>query len=243
VPLLVIVGLAAFLIRYCCSASSKAKRRERRAARRAAFETRRAAFRERRAARMAGNHVPSFWQRVLSRGSEPGSKDYEEKRALVLQQEDVLEERMRCEIDRLHRVSAVEALEATHAQEMGVIDLEAQRFIAPPIIAPLRCQGLGAAHEMSAIMTPVQELPNANLRGGYASSTYSDPPPDYETNDGRSDLDLVVDGFQYTPDLTPEHSDAESARKRASSASSVSDGSSIISTWTNDSKDSHSSDV
>ncbi|KAF2089736.1 hypothetical protein K490DRAFT_9086, partial [Saccharata proteae CBS 121410] len=210
-----ILGLAclfSFIHIQCCTLRQRTERRATREERRTARQYRRLARRHAWRKWWSGND--NDWER---------QQDYEEKRALILDQEDRLEEAMQEEIEHLRRA---------HNVVHDIVQAEEGRIrSSPPAAAPCLChqnQHQHAHHHPHSAYSPVhahahmhtppntqhttpggaftpQPLSRTSSLPSYKSDTASidtdDQPPAYEEDADSSDV--VVDGFrEYTPSTT-----------------------------------------
>lgn len=189
-----IAALCAFIRRRCMSmrrrverAADKEERRNRRAYRRAA---RRASMRRRWDAFVTA--VSCFGQEA-----EPRIEDYEEKRALILQ-DAFLEQ----DLDQAERGEVMEAeiRELRHAHEIvaSLVRVDEHRY---DLVTPL--------HDPPPPMVPLPYTPEARSRAstGTLPSYTSESLPDYTSQRRQSggSNGIVLDGFtQYTPTSTDE---------------------------------------
>ena len=162
--LLGIVSFFGFILRRCRNPRRRAEYAARREERRTRRLYRRAAYRQR--------WRDWFCRRQPRSGPSPGP--YDEKRALIIQQESILETAMQAEIRELRNA---------HEVVNDMVRAEEGRFI----------------HELDGGITGVRprtlSLPDYDSR----SESGSTEPPTYEEQmEGAS----VVDGFQYTPEGT-----------------------------------------
>lgn len=164
-----LTALLAFLHRRCCNIRTRTDRRARREERRTARQYRRAARRQ-------------AWRNWWHRGQDMSRiDDYEEKRALIHEQEGILESAMQEEIRQLR---------AAHVVVNSIIQAEEGR-------ANLHLAGMMA--ELPGIQS--RPLSRTNSLPDYRSESGSSEPPAYEDDEDSSDI--VVDGFrEYTPSTT-----------------------------------------
>lgn len=176
-----LIPISLFLfIYYHCSHSRRAERRWQRESRRTARVVNNA--RRRRAFRR-------WWKNL---GRDPRITDYEEKRALVLEQERVLECAMQREIRDLRA-----AADAVSSMVSGEDDRSIDRSPAGPNIPSQHVMNRG------------DSLPDYR-----SEASYGEPPPVYEedNNDGASLSGVVVDGFQYGGSLGTHYAQASTPR-------------------------------
>ena len=186
----VIVVLVVLILALCFRHSAHREHcisrcRKRRADRAARREERQAQREHRRAARR--HKLASWWSRYRKPAS---TADYDEKRALILQQEDVLENAMQGDINTLR--SAHEIVGEMMRAEEGRARLYFQANQPPSgrPVAELDVAGIGSSRG----------------RRRSTSSTYTQPPPLYEEElEGEM---TVVDGFSYTPSATDDTPDS-----------------------------------
>ena len=160
-------------------------RSERRTAERAARQEER---RNQRAYRRAARKHK--WTQWWNRYRQPKSiADYEEKRALILQQENVLEEAMQSDLSNLRTAHEIVG-ELMQAEE-----------------------GRARLYYQANLPSCRRPTPAAELGAGVGSSnrsaslpTYAAPPPMYE-EELQGDM-TVVDGFLYTPSGTQDTPDS-----------------------------------
>ncbi|KAK7548783.1 hypothetical protein JOL62DRAFT_500651, partial [Phyllosticta paracitricarpa] len=181
-----------FIRKHCCSL-------RRRTELRAACEERRTAREYRRLAR---RHAWRNWWHGR-KGDWERRSDYEEKRALILDQEDRLEEAMQDEIRQLQC-----------AQELAheIVRAEEGRATQPFHPHPPACactHGMYAASmppapHVHTSMSCTTSLPSTSLpsyKSDMSSVDTDDAPPAYEEDADNSDI--VVDGFRpYNPSVT-----------------------------------------
>ena len=161
------------------------------------LEERRARRAYRRAARY---HKWSQWWSARKRPKK--TTDYEEKRALILQQEGVLEDVMQSEIRNLG--AAQEIADGMMRAEEGRARLyqlanmpgSYRAVPSPSSSQATRVVELDAEHQFPTI-SRTNTLPSYRSRAGSLSAL---PPPLYE-EELEADM-TVVDGFQYTPSNT-----------------------------------------
>lgn len=164
VCVLIPASLFLFIYHYC-SHSRRAERRWRQESRRAALAVSNA-HRRRTFLR--------WWENF---GRDPRITDYEEKRALVMQQEQILECAMQREIRDLRA-----AADAVSSMVSGEDDRSAPRSAVVPNVP---------GHNTRSRR---DSLPDYR-----SEASYGEPPPGYETDeaDSASLSGVVVDGFQY----------------------------------------------
>lgn len=167
--LLCLTCITACLHRQCCHPRTRAERAARREERRTARQYRCLARRQ---------AWRNWWNRHSFRKTHDRNGDYEEKRALILQQEAVLENAMQDEIRQLRDA---------HGMVLGM-DVAAEEGRAP-------------LPQMS------QTSRRTNSPPSYRSRASSGRPPSYNEFD-QATSDVVVDGFyRYSPsgtNYTPE---------------------------------------
>jgi len=167
--LLCLTCITACLHRQCCHPRTRAERAARREERRTARQYRCLARRQ---------AWRNWWSRHSFRRTHDRNGDYEEKRALILQQEAILENVMQEEIRELHNA---------HGVFLGVA---------------------GAAEEGRAPLPQMSQISRRTTSPpSYRSRASSGRPPSYNEFDDNTG-DVVVDGFyRYTPsgtNCTPE---------------------------------------
>lgn len=172
-----LMTLLLFLHRHCCSPRRRADRRANREERRRARDYRRIARRQ---------AWRDWWRRLRRRQHQECPADYEEKRALVLEQERVLDIAMRQEIRQLRAAHAVvNAL--VLAEEGRALPRAPDRALprAPDRACPPRATASGPRSRTSS-------LPD------YRSEAGSTAPPAYGADADAGGT--VVDGFrEYFP--------------------------------------------
>lgn len=173
----ILFTIAAFTFRFVRIRTSIFRNPTRRADRACRREERRNRCTHRRAA--AQHRLTQLWSRYRRASN---SDDYDEKRALILEQEGVLEDAMQGELQTLR--SAQEIVDDLYSAEEGRSRLyhQANRPRAPA--AELDAEG-----SSSATHARIDSLPMYGL-----------PPPRYE-EELEGDM-TVVDGFQYSPSTT-----------------------------------------
>ncbi|KAF2136095.1 uncharacterized protein K452DRAFT_148307 [Aplosporella prunicola CBS 121167] len=208
-----LVCIYSFLHNHCCTLRQRTERRATREERRTARQYR----------RLARRHAWKNWW-TGKRNDRTRREDYEEKRSLILNQEDRLEDAMQEEIRQLRLEEAMQEeirqLRCAHDVVHDIVHAEEGRARpSSPSSPSCHCshahphmqphmhshQPAQPFHQQQVVYPPPHAMSRTSSLPSYQSDTCTidtdDQPPAYEEDVDGSDI--VVDGFrEYTPSVT-----------------------------------------